>query len=160
MGDELQIKLQEHSQQLHVTSIICSHMWTNTIYVTKWYGSHFWNVSSSRVYLHIYGATKAPHKLPQYVSNKHVFLKMAYQTYVGGFGVAMTTKRKMTWPKLLLQVRPCKIENFKQAVTNTKIFEVYHLGDLPFYRHDPKGIFKKFCKKHGITWQYTHETCL
>lgn len=66
--------------------------------------------SSSRVYLPIYGATKAPHRLPHYVLDMIVLLEITFKTYVGGFGVVMTRKNKMTWTKVLLQVGSYKIE--------------------------------------------------
>jgi len=72
----------------------------------------------------------------------------------------MMRNKKMSWPKLSLQVISYKIENMKQVITETEIFGVYHLGDMPFYRHDPEGTIKIFCQQHNIGWQYTHETWL
>jgi hypothetical protein len=63
----------------------------------------------------------------------------------------------MNWSKLLLQVGYYKIEKVKQVVTKSEIVELYHLGEIPFFRHNPKGTLKRFCKKHHITWKYTRK---
>ena len=53
-----------------------------------------------------------------------------------------------------------KIESMKQAIVEIKIFGVYCLGNMPFYKHDLEGTIKIFCLQHNISWQYTHETWL
>ena len=78
-----------------------------------------WYSSSMGIYICIYGEMKEPHKLTHYVLDKLVIHKIAYHTYVGGFGEAMIRKRKMTWPKLSLQVGSYKIEHVKQAIPKT-----------------------------------------
>lgn len=46
------------------------------------------------VYLHIFSSTKAPHQLPHYAPD-HLMMLVAYQTYIGGFAVAMLRKKKI-----------------------------------------------------------------
>lgn len=78
--------------------------------------------------------------------DKLVLLEIYYQPYVVGLGVGMMRKRKFSCPKILLQVGSYMVENLKQAVVETKIFGVYQFGELSFFRHDSKGMLKKFCK--------------
>lgn len=87
---------------------------------------------------------KALHQLPHYTPDRLMLLEIVYQMYVKGFGATMTRKKEMTWPKLPLRVRSYKIESMKQAIAETEIFGVYHLGGLPFYRHDLEEQSKSF----------------
>lgn len=64
----------------------------------------------------------------------------------------------MTWLKLPLQIGTYKIERMKQARAKVEIFTHCHLGDFPFYLHDPKGMIKNFFQKHNLCKDYTHET--
>ena len=53
-----------------------------------------WYVSSSGVYIHIYGSMKEPHQVPHNALENVILLKFDYQTYVNGFGESMKRKKK------------------------------------------------------------------
>ena len=74
-------------------------------------------VSSSCVYICIFGSTKDPHKLPHYIPYHIIFIKVVYQTYVSRFAAEMIRKKKIIQLKLPLQVEAYKVENVKYMVT-------------------------------------------
>ena len=70
----------------------------------------------------------------------------------------MTRKKKLAWPKLSLEVGAYKIENIKKAMMKNDIFTLYHMGELPYYRHDREGTIKSFIHQHDIILKYILDT--
>lgn len=53
-------------------------------------------VTKDHTYIRIYGATKAPHILPRYVTDHVILLEIAYQTLVHGLRAALVRKKKIS----------------------------------------------------------------
>ena len=126
--------------------------------IVKEYGD--WYMTPEGVYIRIYGSTKPPHSLPNFVLDTLLLQEISYQTYVNCVAASLHRNKKGLWPSFPLSTNVCKIENFKQAKDEVGILASFKLREVSFQRHDPQGKLKEHLQQVGFIWSYAHENLL
>ena len=61
-------------------------------------------VMEGTTYIQVFGFTKFPHVFPKFILDKLVIQKIAYQSYLHGFGSSIAKDKKSPWPTLPLHI--------------------------------------------------------
>ena len=78
------------------------------------------------------------------------------QVCINGFGHLLFQYKKTAYPPLPFKLGNYKFTNVKQAPEFIEELGKFHFGDMTFRRNDTHGKVAEHCKKHKVTFEYSH----
>ena len=104
-----------------------------------------WFPFSKYTFIRVLGSFKAPHALPQLVTDKMLLQEVCYQMTFG-FSKVVTKCKKKSWPTLSLTIGAYTVKDFREVEAEVEQIKGFYLGPLDHQIYDLERIVPDHCK--------------
>ena len=118
------------------------------------YGDYF--LTDNGMYIRMFGGSKTPFLLPKYATYYIIHKEVVRQVYIDGVGHFLFQYKKTAYPPLSFKLGNYKFTNVKQAPEFIEELGKFRFGEMTFRRNDSHGNVAEHCRKHKVTYEYSH----
>jgi hypothetical protein len=95
-------------------------------------------------YIRVFGATRAPHLLPIYVTNRLVLGEICYQTILHGYNANLVKDKKRAFIPYGFHIRFCMVKDIMHAKQLGVGKLEFRFQTGRFCKHNPKGLVLQY----------------
>jgi hypothetical protein len=114
-------------------------------------------LDESDTYIRVFGATRAPHRLPAHVLDPLVVGEIFYQTILQGYNATLVKDKKRAFIPYGFHVGFYMVKDTSQAKQEglSQLEFIFQIGRL--HKNDPKDLLLQHASQVSSCWSYAHD---
>ena len=114
-----------------------------------------WFPITHNTFIRVFRSFKAPHTLPEFITDKILLQEVCYQM-TSGFSKVHTKGKKNPWPTLPLTIGTFTVRDFKEVEVEAEETKGFHFPPLAHRSYGPERIIPAHWKRAKLKWKYQH----